>query len=168
MWTGTSCSREYPIQANNLMTRFLLLKQTAAEAQGRLQTKAQTLQAEQANVFRTQSAEAFDYLSKRIPQFSEKTLTQLRDDCIKAGYRPDELAQISHKHLLEDMWKARQWDQLQGKKPTVENKVKNLPPPAKPGRATAAPSKSQEITRALNLKRNFSTAEFAQLLKSTR
>lgn len=160
--------QEDPIQANNLMTRFLLLKQTAAEAQQKLQTKAQTLQAEQANVFRMQSAEAFDHLKKLDPHFSEKTLKEMRDWGVKRGAHPDELAQLSHKVLLEAIYKANKYDQLQSTKPQVENRLKGLPPPAKPGRATAAPSKAQEITRALNLKKTFSVDEFAQLYKSTR
>jgi hypothetical protein len=160
--------QEDPIQANSLMTRFLLLKQTVAEKQQGLQSKAAALKGEQEAQFRSQSAEAFDYLQKRIPKFSAQTLNDMREQCLKVGYRPDELGAISHKLLLEDIWKARQWDQLQGKKPEVTNKVKNLPPPTKPTRQAQAPSKAQDITRALNLKRNFSADEFAQLLKATR
>jgi hypothetical protein len=159
---------EDPQQANLLMTRFLALRQAQTEAQNKVQGKAQALQQAQAQTFQQQSAEAFEHLKKRIPKFSEQTLKDIREGCIKAGYRPDELGQINHKILLEDLWKARQWDSLQAKKPEVTNKVKNLPPPAKPTRQSAPPSQAQAVQRVLNTKKSFSLGEFAQLYKTVR
>ena len=159
---------EDPQQANLLMTRFLALRQARTEAEAKVQGKAHAIQQARAQSFQQQTQEAFEYLKGRIPKFSEATLKEIREGCIKAGYRPDELGQINHKILLEDLWKARQWDALQAKKPEVVNKVKNLPPPAKPTRQTAPPSQAQAVQRVLNTKKSFGLGEFAQLYKTVR
>ena len=157
-----------PVQANTLMTRQLLLRQAVQEAQGKVQAKAQRLDADRQHSFAAQSSEALEHLKTRIPNFGQQTLVDLREACVKAGYNAADLGRISDKTLLHDLWKARQWDALQMKKPEALSRTKGLPPPAKaPVRQATPTSKAQDVTRALNLRKSFSPREFASLLKNS-
>jgi len=64
------------------------------------------------------------------------------------------------------MWKAQQWDKLQGSKPSVANKASNAPPVIKPGsnavQKSVASSNYQKARQ--NLKKTGSLDDFAQAL----
>ena len=107
----------------------------------------QHLQAKFPSITPKDVGDAFSHIQKLKPSDSEIEL-------IRTNPRLAEIAMLAGKYL-----------ELQAKKPEVQNKVRNLPPPAAK-RSPAPTSKTEAAVKAINSRRNFSTVEFATLLKS--
>lgn len=159
-----------PSQADSLRIRLMELKEQRRDAVAQLQNADSTLRQHAAQAFQQQTQLALQRLQKTIPGFTRQTLTDLSQKCQKAGYGQEYLAQLSDGLLMEDLWKARQWDELQAKKPMVQNRVKSLPPVSArvSARSPAPSSRTETVVKALQSKRNFSVSDFAGLLKATR
>jgi hypothetical protein len=159
-----------PSQADSLRIRLMELKEQRRDAVSNLQEADANLRRQAAQAFQQQTSLALQRLQKTIPGFTDQTLTDLSKKCQQAGYGKQFLSQLADGLLMEDLWKARQWDDLQAKKPMVQNKVKSLPPVT--GRVTsrspAPSSKTDAVVKALQSTRNFSVSDFAGLLKATR
>lgn len=158
-----------PQQHSALFADYMLLKDKASDAAQALNAKREKLTQGQQQAFRQASQEAAEALKRAIPNFGAETLKAMREYGVKEGFTAEELAQVADKRLLLMLHKAAQWDALQGKKPEVHNKVRALPPKGKPAPSGAArPSKQEQVVKAINSRRNFSTDDFATLLAATR
>lgn len=137
-------------------------------AQG-IEGKRQLLQQQQAQAFQQQSAEAEQHLKKVIPNFGPDTLKQMKQYGEKAGFTAQELANVADKRMLQVLWEASQWRDLQDRKPAMQNKVKALPTKAtKPG-GQQQPAKQIQIDKQLKrLSQTRDPRDFASLLNLTR
>jgi hypothetical protein len=163
-----SLRQQDPAAYQALVADYSLAKDKLGQAQNGLQSKRQQWQQAQAGAFAQASREAAEHLSK-LPGFKgNESLKSMRDYGLKSGFTADELAQVADKRTLEVLWKAQQWDSLQSKKPEVDNKVKALPPKAKPATAAPRTTKQEQVTKALQSRRSLSTDDFAALLKASR
>lgn len=156
---------EDPNQANALRTEQLLLIEQGRGAQMALKEKHQHLTATQAEQLHQRQKAAADYLRAKVPKVD---IAALSVACMKAGHSRDSLEGIADPVLVHDLWKARQWDALQAKKPEVQNRVRALPPASagKPTRVTAPPSKSEAVSRAIKSNAPMTTRQYASLLGS--
>lgn len=156
---------EDPQQASTLRTEQLLLLEQARGAQGALKEKHLHLTSTLAQQLQQRQVEAADYLRSKVPKVD---IAALNEACLKAGHSRESLSSIADKALVHDLWKARQWDALQAKKPEVQNRVRTLPPASagKPARVTAPPSKTEAIARALKSNAPMSTREYAKIMGS--
>lgn len=83
---------------------------------------------------KAEMAKASDsYLAKQIPKWSAETAKDLADYAKQRGYTEPELEVFDNPKLIEELWKARQWDKLQASKTTAQNKANKAPPVVKPG-----------------------------------
>ncbi len=85
---------------------------------------------------------------------------------MKAGFAPEELAQVSDKRHMEVLWKASQWDALQAKKPDALAKVRQAPPKTtKPGNSAPPPTAVERAQKQLKARPD--ARSFAALLAAT-
>ncbi|MEJ7932574.1 hypothetical protein WG922_21570 [Ramlibacter sp. AN1015] len=157
-----------PQRHSELFADYMLLKDQYGEAEKRVAVKRQTLEQMRQQSFAQATREAVEHLRRVIPNFGDATLKQLGEQGVKEGYTQGELANVADKRHFTVLWKAAQWDALQAKKPEVHNKVKALPPKAKPATSAPRPSKQEQVIKAAQSRRTFSTNEFAALLAATR
>lgn len=124
-------------------------QQSKAQKQGAVSASEQHLAAKFPGITPKDVEDVFRHVSKLSPSESEIEL-------IRTNPRLAELAIYAGK-----------WLDLQAKKPEVQNKVRKLPPAVTNPRQSAPTSKTDAALRAINSRRSFSTAEFAELLKAT-
>lgn len=154
-----------PQQYNDLRIQLHDLKEQQREATGRLQARGQAVAQQLAQADQQRVQAGMEYLKSKVPNFSDTWLTNLREQAVKAGYTAEDLKGIYSGRVMEDIWKARQWDALQAKKPEVQNKLKAAPPASarKPAQQAVPTTRQEQAVKVLNAKKSFTTDEFARL-----
>lgn len=83
-----------------------------------------------------------DAASRKIAGFNETQAKELMEYARKAGYSEPQVSMIFYNPLdIEMIWKAKQFDALQGTKGVINQRVNQAPPVAKPG--PSAPQKNE-------------------------
>lgn len=159
-----------PQRYNDLRIELHDLQEQQREAASRLQARGQAVAQQRMQADQQRMQAGLDYLKAKVPEFSDAWLANLREQAVRAGYTADDLNGIYSGRVLEDMWKARQWDALQAKKPEVQNRLKAAPPASarKPAQQAAPTSRQEQVLKAIDSKRAFSTDEFARLMAAAR
>ena len=113
-------------------------------------------------------AETVRYMAQKVPNWNVDTGKALNEYGQNYGIPPEKLTAgwFSDPVATHIMWKAQQWDKLQGSRPSVQNKASNAPPVSKPGSSDVQKSvsrnKYQEARQ--NLKKTGSLDAFASAL----
>jgi hypothetical protein len=129
---------------------------------GAKQAQFAQLQAEQ---FAAQSAEAKAHMETIVPGFGKEHIAQMKDAGTKAGFRPEELAQLSDKRMMEVLYKAAQYDALKAKTEKSVKTVAALPTKAAKAAPVAKPAQQKNIeTQSRRLAQTGSVKDFAALL----
>lgn len=153
-----------PAQAASLWRQYQQLKDKGQQLAAGYQSKRVQIEQQRAQQFQQATTEALEHLRKVVPNFGEQTLKELREYGLKAGFKPEELAQVADKRHFEVLWKAAQWEALQAKKPEVANKVKALPPKTtKPGASAPPPTAIEKAQQQFRKSRD--VRSFAKLLE---
>ena len=113
-----------------------------------------------------QSTEQF--MAQKVPNWDVEAGKSLHDYGLNNGIPAEKLipAYFTDPTTTLLLWKAQQWDRLQGSKPSVTNKASNAPPVIKPGSNAvqkAVVSSNYQKARQ-NLKKTGSVEAFAQAL----
>lgn len=157
-----------PQTALQAQTKLLMLKQKLADAQNRAGGRMQQLKQAQEAQFSQAVSAAEQHLAKAIPDVTPDEMGKVFTRLAKMGASPTELNYMrGMPWLVEAAVYAHRWQELQSKKPEVQNKVRNLPPPKTAPRAAVPHSKEDEVVKAINSRKTFSADQFARLLKST-
>lgn len=123
------------------------LKQVEAEQKRIEQEQAQEQQVRMKQHLVTQREEMLN----RIPAWQDENVRDAeRQEVIKyaqrrIGFSEEEIANASDARAIELLYKAWQWDNLQGKKPTAKKRAQKAPKMAKAGKPT---TKKQVANRA--------------------
>ena len=113
-----------------------------------------------------QSTEQF--MAQKVPNWNVETGKALHEYGLNNGIPAEKLipAYFTDPTATLLLWKAQQWDRLQGSKPSVTNKASNAPPVIKPGsnavQKAVVSSKYQQARQ--NLKKSGSVDAFAKAL----
>lgn len=89
-------------------------------------------------------------LLKRIPNFSKETATALREYGVKQGYTEQELSTLIDPRVVETLYKAYQYDQLQASKPETLKKVSNAPKVIKAGAQKPKQTQAQVLKKIIS------------------
>lgn len=165
-----TAERQDPQAVIQAQTKLLLLKQQLAEVQQRAGGRLQQLQqAQQAQLAQAVSATE-QHLVQKIPGISREEVGKVFSRMAQLGATETELHHMrAMPWLVEAAVYANRWLELQSKKPEVQNKVRNLPPPQKVAPRAAVPtSKTDEAIKAIRSTKTMSPAQFASLLATTR
>ena len=92
-------------------------------------------------------------IEQRIKGFDEKTETAIREYAVGAGYTQAEVASIMDPRIVETLWKAKQWDDLQASSPGTLKRASQAAPTVRPG-ATQRPA-----SRVTQLQQQFAKAK---------
>lgn len=158
-----------PLQAAQLQTQFLALRQELNDAQNQASQKSQALSSHQQQQFEQAVSATEQHLTKKVPNISRDEVVQTFSRLRSMGASDVELNQMrAMPWLVEAAVYANRWMDLQAKKPGVQNKVQKLPPAsaAKPSRPAVPSSKSEAVLKALDSRKSFSTEEFARMMKA--
>lgn len=118
------------------------------------QEQQQRAQAEMQQLHRKRLHEASQDLMRRIPDWSDPEKAKTEKAAVmeygqKVGFTQQELATSTDPRAIEVLRKAWLYDQLQGKKPAVEKKVRTAPKMAKSGTpTTSADSNRKRVQQA--------------------
>lgn len=86
-----------------------------------------------------------DAVSRKIAGFNEAQAKELMDYARKAGYSEPQVSMIFYNPLdIEMIWKAKQFDALQGTKGVINQRVTKAPPVAKPGPSASQKSEGEK------------------------
>lgn len=171
-WLAQATQRgEDPQAIAQAQAQYVLLRQQHEDTRAGLLQKRQQLvqEAEQQRAQQIEQAnkEALEHLGRVIPSFDpHQHLPALREYGLKAGYSPEELAQVADKRHFEVLWKASQWDALQTKKPEAVARAKAAPPKTtKPGNSATPPTAIERAEKRFKAKKD--ARSFADLLAAT-
>ena len=163
-----AAERQDPQTAVQAQTRLLLLKQQLAEVQGRASGRMQQLKQAQDQQFSQAVSAAEQHLQTKFPELNRDEVGRVFAQAAKLGATQTELNFMrGMPWLLELAIHGTRHMELMSKKPEVQNRVRNLPPPKTAPRAATPSSKTDEAIKAINTKRSFNPAEFAKLLSTT-
>jgi hypothetical protein len=124
-----------------------LLKQKFQEKQAQLQGVFHNIQQNKAQMqqqgeyqYHAMLNQEAERLPSLIPewkdsQVAEKERGEIREWALKAGFPPEEVANISRAHHVVALRKAWMADKIQQSRPEIENKVRQAPKLVKPGQA---------------------------------
>lgn len=171
MYVGGIKAQIQALQAQNMPTADLQVQLMRAEQQlGGAWNQVMSHQQAQAEAQKAEAVSASEqHLAQRIKGITRQDVEAAFSRISKLGATAQEIDLIrTNPRLAEMAMYANKWLDLKAKAPTVQNKVRNLPPPtAAAARPTAPTSKHQAALQAINSRRTFSTNEFARLLKAT-
>lgn len=163
-----AAERQDPQASVQAQTRLLLLKQQLAEVQGRASGRMQQLKQAQEAQFAQAVSAAEQHLQTKFPELNRDEVGRVFAQAAKLGATQTELNFMrGMPWLLELAIHGTRHMELMSKKPEVQNRVRNLPPPKTAPRAATPTSKTDEAIKAINTKRSFNPAEFAKLLSTT-
>lgn len=84
-------------------------------------------------------------VSRKIAGFNEAQAKEVMDYARKAGYSEPQVSMIFYNPLdIEMIWKAKQFDALQGTKGVINQRVNKAPPVAKPGPSASQKSEGEK------------------------
>lgn len=119
----------------------------------------------QAEQFATQSAEAKAHMETIVPGFGKEHIAQMKEQGLKAGFKPEELAQLSDKRMMEVLYKASQYDALKAKTEKSVKTVAALPTKAAKAAPVAKPAQQKNFeTQSRRLGQTGNVRDFAALL----
>lgn len=163
-----AAERQDPQASVQAQTRLLLLKQQLAEVQTRASGRMQQLKQAQDQQFSQAVSAAEQHLQTKFPELNRDEVGRVFAQAAKLGATQTELNFMrGMPWLLELAIHGTRHMELMSKKPEVQNRVRNLPPPKTAPRAATPTSKTDEAIKAINTKRSFNPAEFAKLLSTT-
>lgn len=156
-----------PAAASQAMVQFQLLKDKANAAYANVMTKKQTLEQEQQRTFHGRVKAAEEALASNVKGITRDEVVSAFGTLAKLGADQATIDAVrSNPALAQMLIHAHRWNELQSKKPAVQNKVKALPPAVQPTKARqAAPqTKAEQTAKLISGKKSFSKGEFAALL----
>lgn len=120
--------------------------------QAKLQKSRELIKAEMMNLLAHQQAEAQRKLQEtywKTPQAMEAGFKAVRQYALETyGFSPQDFALIADHRVVEILDKARQWDEMQAKKPALQQKAASAPKVQKPGARVPAQSANQAQLKA--------------------
>jgi hypothetical protein len=118
-------------------------RQKATESLNAKWTKFNTERTEQLKKLEQAGREA---AARKITGFNDVQAKELMDYARKAGYSEPQISMLFYNPLdIEMIWKAKQFDALQGTKGVINQRVNKAPPMAKPGPSATQKSEGEKV-----------------------
>lgn len=142
------------------------LKESKQEVEKTLNGKRTEFQQGMQNIISQSLQKANEYLARAIPKWNdEATKKEITEQGTKEGFSEVELNAMSDPRSIKLLWKASQWDKLQSQKTGLANKVKSVPPVAKPG-ASVTTDRASELSYQKAMRSAKTSTEKAKVMSS--
>ena len=143
-----------------------MLEDAAKLKESELKTKYLMFDQKQQKIRNEAIAKGTEYLRKSISGFGQKHAADIVNYAVGNGYAKDEIDQALDPRVLRDIWKAAQWDALQGQRTAAVQRGQTVPPAIKPtSTASGDANKVRQINeQRARLKKSGSIEDAAALL----
>lgn len=156
-----------PLSYSTHLAEFNDLRARRGDIERGIVQKQQTISTKQQEVFATQTKEAAEHMAKVVPGFGDTHLKQMKDFGLKLGFTAQELGAISDKRVMEALYKASAYDQVQAETKKAVKTVAALPTKAAKPAAAAKPVAEARIDKLKNrVAQTGSVKDFGALLGS--
>jgi len=121
------------------------LKEARQKATESLNSKWSRFSTERTEQLKRLESAGRDAASRKIAGFNEAQAKELMEYARRAGYSEPQVSMIFYNPLdIEMIWKAKQFDALQGTKGVINQRVTKAPPVAKPGPSASQKSEGEK------------------------
>jgi hypothetical protein len=137
--------------------QFAALRQEFQERNAKLQATLQSVgyqNAQRAQQEQQQQAAFLQEQAQKLPEvipewkdsaIANKEREEIASWAVKAGFHPNEVANLSHAHHVAVMRKAMLYDKQQAAKPAIEARLRTAPKLVKPGQSETVDPKAQSL-----------------------
>lgn len=144
---------ENPGQAALLRQKFQDKQNQLRGVYQNIEQNRQQSMAKQQQLMQQHIAKEAERLVELIPEWKDSSVAnkeraEIREWGLKQGFTPEEMDTVGKASIVVMLRKAMKHDQLQQKKPEIENRVRQAPKIVKPGQPAAQSSATQKLNNA--------------------